>query len=195
MDAGTHTISAPLQLNTAVSKFGVGSLRLTGTISGAGKGLTIGSGTVILESPSADLSGLGAIANGGSLVINNAAAQNIDVPISGTGGLDKNGAGLLTVGGSLTYTGATNINNGTVKLNPTVALTLDSAVEKHGPRPELDRALLHGASIRQPCDVSLLATGVGSIQLRASGGRRRVRRCGRRAARAAGRSDRRRWRT
>lgn len=124
MDAGTHTISAPLQLNTAVAKFGAGSLRLTGTISGLGKGLNIGSGTVVLESPSADLSGIGAITNNGTLVITNAAAQNIDVPISGSGGLDKNGAGLLTVGGVQSYTGATNINSGTVKLNASVALTI-----------------------------------------------------------------------
>ncbi len=121
-DAGTHTISTPLQLNTAVAKFGAGTVRLTGPISGLGKGLTVGTGTVIVESPSADLSLIGPITNDGTLVITNPDTQNINTTISGTGSLEKNGAGLLTMSGLHTYTGPTNINGGTVRLNSTVAL-------------------------------------------------------------------------
>ncbi len=123
-EAGLHTISTPLQLNTAVAKFGAGTVRLTGSISGSGKGLTVGTGTVILESPSADLSGIGPITNDGTLVITNPGTQNINTAISGTGALEKNGAGLLTMGGLHTYTGPTKINGGTVRLNNTVALAI-----------------------------------------------------------------------
>ena len=115
--SGTHTIAAAVQLNSPVAKFGAGTIRLTGAVAGSGKGVTIGAGTLAIESSTADLSSLGNIADGSTLAINNAAAQKIDTVISGTGGLTKNGNGTLTLGGYQTYGGPTVINAGTLKLS------------------------------------------------------------------------------
>ena len=119
-DAGAHTISAPLQINTAVAKFGAGSVRLTGAVAGLGKGLTIGSGAVVFETATADLTSVGNIVNDGALSFINAGAQSYGGAISGTGSLTKSGNGTLTLDGSSTYGGATVISGGTLKLSPRI---------------------------------------------------------------------------
>ena len=119
-NAGAHTISAPLQLNSAVAKFGAGSVRLTGAVAGLGKGLTIGNGAVVFETATADLTSVGNIVNDGALSFVNAGAQSYGGVISGTGSLTKSGNGTLTLGASSTYGGATVISGGTLKLSPRI---------------------------------------------------------------------------
>ncbi len=117
--SGAHTISAPVQLNSAVMKFGTGSVRLTGAIAGTGKGITVSSGGLVFETATADLSSVGNIANNGALSFNNAGAQNYDRIISGNGSVMKTGNGTLTLNNAATYAGSTTVSGGTLLLGGT----------------------------------------------------------------------------
>ena len=60
----------------------------------------------------------GAVANGGyPLTVDGAGNSLVSGAISGTGGLMKNGVGILTLSSANTYTGGTIANNGTLKLS------------------------------------------------------------------------------
>jgi autotransporter-associated beta strand protein len=68
------------------------------------------------------LSGSGTVALGAArLTVNNSGANAYAGVISGSGGLTKNGAGLLTLSGVNSYGGATNVNAGEVKINGSAA--------------------------------------------------------------------------
>jgi hypothetical protein len=67
-------------------------LRITGTIAGSGKGVTIGSGTLAIETSTADLSVLGNVANSGTLAITNAGPQSLEAIITWHWGFRKKGA-------------------------------------------------------------------------------------------------------
>ena len=121
---GSHTIAAPIQIDSPLAKYGAGTVKLAGAVTGSGKGVTIGSGTLAIESSSSDLSSLGNISNGGTLAVTNVAAQQLDTIISGSGGVTKSGAGTLTLGGYQTYAGPTVINGGTLKLATTAAIAI-----------------------------------------------------------------------
>ena len=124
--SGAHTISAPVQLSSAVSKFGAGSVRLMGAVAGTGKGVTVSSGALVFETATADLSSVGNIANNGALSFANAGPQSYGGFITGTGSLTKSGAGTLTLGAAETYGGSTVISGGTLKLGATVNVTFSN---------------------------------------------------------------------
>ncbi len=127
---GSHTISMPVTINSPLAKYGEGSVRIAGPVTGSGKGVTISSGTLAIESSSPDLNSLGDVANSGTFAVINAGAQTMDKVISGSGGVSKSGAGVLTLGGVNTYTGPTVVSDGTLKLGAsatTIALTIANA--------------------------------------------------------------------
>ncbi len=124
---GSHTISMPVTINSPLAKYGAGSVRIAGPITGSGKGVTIGSGTLAIESSNTDLNSLGDVANSGTFAMINSGAQRLDKGISGSGGISKSGAGVLTLGGFNTYTGPTEVSEGTLKLTPITALTIANA--------------------------------------------------------------------
>ncbi len=129
-EGGSHTISMPVTINSPLAKYGAGTVKLAGPITGSNKGVTIGSGTLAIESPDADLNSLGDVANSGTFAVINAGAQTIDKVISGSGGISKSGAGVLTLGGLNTYTGPTVVSDGTLKLGAAatpIALTIANA--------------------------------------------------------------------
>lgn len=79
---------------------------------------TIESGTLQFGDGTSDGRSLGAeIENNGTLVINNANAQEIVGAISGSGDFVKDGSGTLTLNGKNSYTGKTLIKAGTLKLD------------------------------------------------------------------------------
>jgi fibronectin-binding autotransporter adhesin len=90
----------------------------------AARTFTIGAGGGTIQTTNAAASTLtltGGISNSGALIFDTAGAgpTNISLStagISGGGSVTKTGAGLLTFGFANTYTGATQINNGTLSL-------------------------------------------------------------------------------
>lgn len=79
---------------------------------------TIGAGTLQLGTGgTTGALGNGAIVNQGSLIVDRSNAYTMSNTISGTGSLTKDGAGTLTLTGANSYSGATNLNGGTVSIN------------------------------------------------------------------------------
>lgn len=123
--------------NGAVRQIGSGTTVLTGTNSYAGGtsilggtlqvsadanlgaaagGLTFSGGTLrttasFASARNASLTGAGTISTDAGTTF------SLDGLISGTGGLAKSGAGILTLSGNNSYAGATNVNAGTLRIN------------------------------------------------------------------------------
>ena len=98
----------------------------TWTLTGSGaQNWTISGGTLIGDTNS--LQGP-AITDNAALVFNQAFAGTYAGAISGTGSVSKNGTGTVTFSGANTYTGATNINAGTLRMGIANALSSATAV-------------------------------------------------------------------
>ncbi|OLI96098.1 autotransporter-associated beta strand repeat-containing protein [Xanthomonas oryzae] len=122
-----------------LNKVGTGTLTLGGNNTYSG-GTTLGAGSVLLETSGA--LGTGTVtAAGGSLdttaplsLTNNFALTNtlglgasgnaltLSGTLAGVGGVNKTGAGTLTLGGLNTYSGGTNLASGTLQLGTASAL-------------------------------------------------------------------------
>jgi autotransporter-associated beta strand protein len=92
-----------------LTKIGNGTLVLNGNIPFSGE-INVNSGTLI--GSSTNLSGLRQ--NNGTVEVLQNTNGTISSSISGTGSLTKNGSGTLTLGGCLTYSGATTVASGTL---------------------------------------------------------------------------------
>jgi fibronectin-binding autotransporter adhesin len=153
--SSNYSITSALAGSGALTKTGTGTLLLTGTNTYSG-GTTINAGTVVVNSASS----LGALS--GSLNLNAGVldiasgfttSRTVNVGsststfqvdpgqiytnsagIAGSGGLTKNGAGKMVIGGNSTFTGATTVNAGTLvaaapsgsALGLTVSVTINS---------------------------------------------------------------------
>lgn len=89
---------------------------LTGANSYSG-GTVIDAGTLAVGDGEKDGSlGTGTIVNNGTLAFNSLRAGSVNLQISGTGRLVKNGSGMLAVQKHQAYTGGTTVNEGTLML-------------------------------------------------------------------------------
>jgi autotransporter-associated beta strand protein len=108
---GTATLSGTLTYSGVTSVLG-GKLITNNAMSTSG--VIIANGTT-LEAKST--LGTGAIANAGSLILNNATDTIHSNATSGSGTLEKTGAGKATLTGTSTLSGNATITNGTLQLN------------------------------------------------------------------------------
>lgn len=134
--AGAHTITvqSPLQaltlsgtvssVGTSLTKDGLGILSFTGANVSFTQSLSLLNGQITIDSTAANFSAPITASAGTVVNLNAAGVASLGVSqgainISGAGELTKSASNALTVGGSLTYTGATSILASTLTLAPT----------------------------------------------------------------------------
>ena len=133
--SGVRTARAATPAATTIN---VGTLRL-GVAAGvpSTSTVTIASGAILdlnnLNGTIASLAGAGGVTLGsGTLTTGgNHASTTLAGIISGSGGLTKSGTGTFTLSGANTYTGATAINAGTLKLGIAGGVPSSSASQCH----------------------------------------------------------------
>ena len=114
--AAELTISGAISNTGSLVKSGAGTLALTASNSYAGTTISAGSLKIGTNGTAGTL-GAGAVTNNGSLIFHrsdNVSASNV---ISGSGGVTKLGAGTLVLSGNSSFTGATTISNGAVRVS------------------------------------------------------------------------------
>jgi fibronectin-binding autotransporter adhesin len=113
-DAGTvSTLSGVISGAGAWTKAGSGTLILTGTNSYAG-GTTIDAGTLQLGAGGTTGSIVGDVVDDGILAFTRSDDLTFAGVISGSGSVQQNGTGALTLSGPNTYTGGTAVNAGSL---------------------------------------------------------------------------------
>ena len=117
-------ISAAITQTSAptIAKTGAGKITFTGANTHTSV-TTISAG--VLQVGAAGTTGSisgGSVVNNATLLFNRSNDYTISNVISGSGTIEKLGAGVLTLSGANTYTGATTITAGTLKLGSTTAL-------------------------------------------------------------------------
>ena len=116
---GTLTLSTANNNFTGATKVSAGTLALTAQNAISNSASVENNGAITMSAAQSlnNLSGTGTIDNGGSaLTLNNTAASEFSGVISGEGALLKTGADTLTLSGANNYSGATTINEGTLRL-------------------------------------------------------------------------------
>ena len=120
---GATAVAAGATLNINNVAIGAEAVTLNGTLQGTGAGASLAGGVVL---------------NAATAAVNTAAAADtltVTGMVSGANALNKNGAGALVLGGPAanTYTGATNVNAGTLRVGAaTNKITDASAVTVAG---------------------------------------------------------------
>lgn len=126
--ANPFKVTAPVSGLCSLTKSGTGNLTLTAANTFSGP-TTINEGTLQLGDGIVDGSLTSAISNNASLAYVVASAQTAPGPISGSGVVEKTGAGTLTLTAANTYSGPTTISEGTLQLgNGTTAGSLGANV-------------------------------------------------------------------
>lgn len=112
-----------------ITKNGAGTLSIQGTHTGS-YGITINQGMLDVGGSARLNAGTftAAIVNNGIFRYSSSTNQVLAGIISGTGGLLKTGSGMLTLSATNSYTGATSVSNGVLKLTLPEALASDTAV-------------------------------------------------------------------
>ena len=99
-----------------LTKSGLGTLTLSASNTYTGT-TTINSGTLQIGAGGTTGSIAGNVVNNATLAFNRSNALSFSGTISGTGGLTKQAAGLLTLAGANSYSGLTTISAGTIALS------------------------------------------------------------------------------
>ena len=158
------TFSGVINNGTGViglTKSGAGTLTLSGPNSYTG-GTTISSGTLQIGSGGTTGFVAGNVFNNATLAFNRSNALSFSGTISGTGGLSKQAAGLLTFAGVNSYSGLTTISAGTLALSGVGSIgTGGLNLGTSGSPGVFDLAGLTAGSYSLPSSASL--SGVGTL--------------------------------
>lgn len=109
--AGDAAVLAGVMSNGGLTKTGAGRLSLTANNTYTGL-TTISAGTLSIGAGGTAGSVAGGILNNAALVFDRSDALTFSGTIGGSGGLTKQGAGTLTLAGTSSYAGATNVDVG-----------------------------------------------------------------------------------
>jgi autotransporter-associated beta strand protein len=122
----------------ALAKIGSGNLTLTGNNTYTGQ-TTITAGNLIIGAggTTGSIDSTTGINNAGALIYNRSNNATVAYSISGNGTLTKQGAGVLTLSGDNSYTGATTVSSGTLRLASSAALGNSTLVAIGGNRLEI----------------------------------------------------------
>ncbi|WP_194847478.1 autotransporter-associated beta strand repeat-containing protein [Candidatus Neptunochlamydia vexilliferae] len=112
--ADTFTVEGIISGGGTLIKEGVGTVILTGTNNYTG-GTTVSAGTLQGDTDSFQ----GAITNNAAVIFDQGSAGTYAGAMSGTGSLEKTGAGTLTLAGANSYSGGTTVDIGTLSGNTT----------------------------------------------------------------------------
>ncbi|WP_164738362.1 autotransporter-associated beta strand repeat-containing protein [Aquabacter cavernae] len=112
---GTGLISGNIETGTGTVTVNAGTWTLTGENSYSGL-TTINGGTLQIGNGGTTGSIESDVANGGALVFNRSNDFAYEGEVSGSGTLEKKGAGTLTLTGANSYTGATTVSAGTLSI-------------------------------------------------------------------------------
>jgi autotransporter-associated beta strand protein len=113
---GTQSLTAAASfgdLGGTLSVINGGSASLTGAVTGtmsiaAGGSAVLGNGGSLSQA---------SLSNAGTFIVNKSVDSSLSTAISGAGGFQKLGSGILTVTGNNTFTGATTVSAGGLKVN------------------------------------------------------------------------------
>jgi autotransporter-associated beta strand protein len=115
-----------------LAKLGAGTLILSANASYTG-GTTITAGTLqIGNGGTAGSLGTGTVTNNSHLAINRSDAHTISNTINGTGNLSVTGGGVITLGASNNYTGATTVQSGSLAVGGSIASSSLTTVNSGG---------------------------------------------------------------
>ncbi len=127
----TLTLAAHIHGIGTLSKAGSGTLILTGTDTYTG-GTTINGGTLQIGNGGTTGSISGDVANNGTLAFNRSDALGFAGVISGGGAVQQMGTGTTTLTAANTYTGGTVVNAGTLQLGAGASLAAGGALTVNG---------------------------------------------------------------
>lgn len=113
--SSSATYAGVISGNGTFEKAGSNTLSLTGTNTFSG-GTTISAGTLRIGNGGTTGSITGNIVNNSILSFNRSNSFTFSNLISGTGSVDKSGAGTVTLTAANTYTGGTSVSQGTLRL-------------------------------------------------------------------------------
>jgi autotransporter-associated beta strand protein len=128
--SSSGTYAGTLSGTGSLLKTQSGTLILTGANSQSGT--TIGQGTLQIGDGGTTGSLAGAITNNASLVYNRSDNLTQSASISGTGSLNKSGAGTLVLSASSIFSGGTTLSAGALRIENTSALGTGSLVQSDG---------------------------------------------------------------
>ena len=152
------TFASVISGTGALTKTNTGVLTLTDANTYSG-GTMIGQGTLSIGNGGTTGSLAGLITNNATLVFNRSDSITQSGIISGTGALNKTGAGTLTLSQANTYTGTTTISNGAIRVTDAAGLGTAAAGSTvvSGAALELENGITVGAE-----SLALSGTGIGN---------------------------------
>ena len=127
-EIGTLTVSGQLTGTGSLTKTGLATVLLTNTNNTYTGGTVINAGTLGVAS----VSGLGNVANGGTLLLNLATNATYAGSVSGSGSVEKAGAGTLTLTGNNPFAGNLLLTGGILAYSADTSLGTNASVVFNG---------------------------------------------------------------